>query len=240
MPRICSHISCPACAYSTSGCGPGTISVGLAKAVEPGELHGIDMEESQIELARAAAEAGGHINATFHVGDVTGLPFEDSSFDVAHCHGVLNHVPDTAAVLAEVKRVLKPSGILAAREWIAGAAIWFPPYRGPSKNLLGALIDANGGHSTMGRELKNEFAKAGFTDIVASVSCLNWSSTEEIESRYDWIRNYLEKQFAGEIIRLGLGTQDIDAFLEYLDEWKDHPGAFAANPWGEAIARKPS
>ena len=40
------------------GCGPGTISVGLAKAVEPGELHGIDMEESQIGLARAAAEAG--------------------------------------------------------------------------------------------------------------------------------------------------------------------------------------
>ena len=47
------------------GCGPGTISVGLAKAVEPGEIHGIDMEESQIGLARAAAQAGGHANATF-------------------------------------------------------------------------------------------------------------------------------------------------------------------------------
>ena len=32
------------------GCGPGTISVGLARAVEPGELHGIDIEESQIDL----------------------------------------------------------------------------------------------------------------------------------------------------------------------------------------------
>ena len=41
------------------GCGPGTISVGLAKAVEPGDLHGIDMEASQIEIARAAAAAGG-------------------------------------------------------------------------------------------------------------------------------------------------------------------------------------
>ena len=37
------------------GCGPGTISVGLAKAVEPGILHGIDMEASKIEMARAAA-----------------------------------------------------------------------------------------------------------------------------------------------------------------------------------------
>ena len=41
------------------GCGPGTITVGLAQAVNPGEVHGIDMEESQIELARAAAAAGG-------------------------------------------------------------------------------------------------------------------------------------------------------------------------------------
>ena len=53
------------------GCGPGTISVGLARAVEPGDLHGIDMEESQIGLARAAAQAGGHANATFHAGDAT-------------------------------------------------------------------------------------------------------------------------------------------------------------------------
>ena len=47
------------------GCGPGTISVGLAKAVEPGELFGVDMEASQIETAKAAAEAGGHRNAVF-------------------------------------------------------------------------------------------------------------------------------------------------------------------------------
>ena len=86
------------------GCGPGNISVGLASAVHPGELHGVDIEESQIELARAAAGAGGHDNATFHVGDVTALPFEDNSFDAAHCHAVLMHVPDTQAVLAEVKR----------------------------------------------------------------------------------------------------------------------------------------
>ena len=95
------------------GCGPGTITVGLARTVEPGEVHGIDMEESQIGMARSAAEAGGHSNANFHVGDITALPFEDNSFDVAHCHAVLMHVPDTAAVLSEVKRVLKPGGIIA-------------------------------------------------------------------------------------------------------------------------------
>ena len=112
------------------GCGPGTISVGLATAVAPGELHGIDMEESQINMARAAAKAGGHGNATFHVGDVTDLPFDDNSFDVAHCHAVLMHVPDTEATLAEVKRVLKPGGIISSREFILGSSFLEPGGRG--------------------------------------------------------------------------------------------------------------
>ena len=96
------------------GCGPGNISVGLAKAAAPGELHGVDMEESQIELARAVAAAYGRDNTIFHAGDVTNMPFEDDFFDVAHCHNVLMHIPDTGAVLAEVKRVLKPGASSAA------------------------------------------------------------------------------------------------------------------------------
>ena len=45
------------------GCGPGTISVGLAKAVAPGEMHGVDMAESSIELARSVAGSQGQGNA---------------------------------------------------------------------------------------------------------------------------------------------------------------------------------
>ena len=108
------------------GCGPGTISVGLADAVAPGELHGIDMEASQIEMARAAASAGGHENAHFRVGDATALPYEDASFDVVHCHALLTHVPDTQAVLAEAKRVLKPGGLMSARELLGSAGFMEP------------------------------------------------------------------------------------------------------------------
>ncbi len=98
------------------GCGPGTISVGLAKAVAPGEMHGVDIEASQVDMARMVASANRQDNAIFHVGDVTDLTFEDGYFDVAHCHNVLLHVPDTGAALAEVSRVLKPGGIIACRE----------------------------------------------------------------------------------------------------------------------------
>ena len=82
------------------GCGPGTISVGLAEAVAPGALLGLDMEETQVEMANAAARAGGHGNASFQAGDATDLPFDAASFDVVHCHALLNHAPGTQAVLA--------------------------------------------------------------------------------------------------------------------------------------------
>ena len=154
------------------GCGPGTISVGLATEIAPGELHGIDMEESQLNMARAAAKAGGHNNVTFHVGDVIALPFDDNFFEVAHCHAVLMHVPDTDATLAEVKRVLKPGGIISSREFILGSSFLEPGAEetAPAWATFGNLLAANGGHPQMGRELKRTFLEAGFTDVRETAS----------------------------------------------------------------------
>ena len=49
---------------------------------------------------------GGHKNLRFHVGIVGELPLDDNTFNVAHCHAVLMHLPDTQVALAEVERVL--------------------------------------------------------------------------------------------------------------------------------------
>ena len=78
------------------GCGPGFISVRLADAVAPGELYGIDMEPSQMEMAKEIAADKGCDNAWFRVADVADLPFEDGFFDVACCNDVLAYVPGEA------------------------------------------------------------------------------------------------------------------------------------------------
>ena len=163
------------------GCGPGTLSVGLARAVEPGEFHGIDIERSQVGLARSAAAAGGHTNASFQVGDVTDLPFDDNTFDVAHCHTVLNHVPDTLGALGGVKRVLKPSGIISCRELVAESCFSEPAYNlGEAWAVFAKLVAANGGHPQMGKALKSRLVKAGFADIRATASFDTFSSPEGI------------------------------------------------------------
>ncbi len=225
------------------GCGPGTISVGLATAVAPGVLHGIDVEESQINLARSAAVAGGHDNATFHVGDVTDLPFEDNSFDVAHCHAVLMHVPDTEATLSEVKRVLKPGGIISSREFILSSSFLEPGAEetAPAWETFGSLLAANGGHPQMGRELKRILLEAGFTDVRATASFDFFSSSEDVSFFHAFIMDWF---YSPEVIaaatNFGLATQEqFDEWRESLDEWKNHPGAVGAIGFGEAVATRP-
>ena len=225
------------------GCGPGTISMGLAKAVHPGELQGIDMEASQIEMARAAAAAGGHDNASFRTGDVTALPFEDDSFDAAHCHAVLMHVPDTQAVLAEVKRVLKPGGMVSCREMI-GDATFFAPDVGDLSGAMATflkLLEANRGHPQMGKELKGAMLEAGFTGIEAGASFESFGATEDVHFFHGFAAGWFFSPDVVEVItKHGLASSEqIDAWRRALDGWRDNSGAFAAIAWGETLARKP-
>ena len=201
------------------GCGLGSISVGLAKAVSPGELHGIDMEESQVELARQVAAANGLDNATFHVADVVDMPFEDDFFDVAHCHNVLMHIPDTAAVLAEVKRVLKPGGIISCREMIGESSFTHPDFGVIRKawDMFEDLLAADDGHPQMGKDLKNHILAAGFTNV-------------RVTGTFDM---YSTPAY-------GASTRELcDAIARAYDAWKDHPGALCGLGFGEVVAGKP-
>lgn len=236
------HLKPGTCALDF-GCGPGTLSVGLAKAVEPGEMHGIDMEASQIELARSAATAGGHTNAVFHVGNALELPFEDNYFDIAHCHTVLMHIPDTQAVLAEVKRVLKPGGIIASRE-LVGASCFLEPNReefDTAWQVFLRLLEANGGHPEMGKELKNAFLEAGFMDIQATLSFDSFGSAEDIAFLHSFIGGwFFMPEVVAAAIQYGLATQQIfDEVRVALDEWSEQAGAVGGLAFGECVASKP-
>ncbi len=225
------------------GCGPGSISVGLAQAVEPGELHGVDMEESQIEIARAAAAAGGHGNAHFQTGDVTDLPFEDGYFDAAHCHAVLMHVPDTERALAEVRRVLRPGGVVASREMIVDSSFLEPANEGTAEAwaTFAGLLLANGGHPQIGRELRARFHEAGFEDVRAGGSFDFFGTQGDVEFLHGFISDwfYSPKVMAA-AVALGLATQQqLDEWRADLDRWKGCDGAVGALAFGEVVARRP-
>jgi hypothetical protein len=68
------------------GCGPGSITAGLAKRAEPAETIGIDPSPSVIETARSLAEAkaGGHL--TFEVGNIYEPRFAPETFEAVFAH----------------------------------------------------------------------------------------------------------------------------------------------------------
>ena len=180
---------------------------------------------------------------TFHIGSVLELPFEDNSFDAAHCHTVLMHVPDTQAALAEVKRVLKPGGIVASRETIVASSFLEPSSQGTEAGweLFSNLLAANGGHPKMGKELKHKFLQAGLSDIQTSGSFDFFGSDEDVAFLYGFIVDWF---FLPEVIaagvKYGLATQEqFDTARQGLDQWKDRQGACGAIAFGEGIARKP-
>lgn len=226
------------------GCGPGTISVGLAKRVEPGELHGIDIAESQIEMAREAAKAGGHDNATFRVASVGDLPFEDGFFDAAHGHAILMHVSQLDEGLAELKRVLKPGGTLSLRELVANSNMYEPDPDGRLRQATGvfsSLLTANGGHPQLGNGLKRLLLEAGFEDVRATASFELFSDDEDRAFFQGFLSGwFLGPQMKDPALRYGFATEaDVEAWAETLKTWRAHPGGFAAFAWGEAVARKP-
>ncbi|MYH40881.1 MAG: methyltransferase domain-containing protein [Chloroflexi bacterium] len=225
------------------GCGPGTVSVGLARAVAPGELHGVDMEASQIELARSVAAAYGQENAVFHVADAIDLPFEDEYFDIAHCHNVLMHIPDTAAVLAEVRRVLRPGGIIACREMIAASSFTRPDFGVLTKawEMFSDLVEADDGHPQMGKDLKARLIDAGFTNVQATASIATYSSPADVAFIHaaadQW---FLAPEITEAAIKYGAATEELcDAIRDAYERWSRHPGAVCGVAFGEAVAGRP-
>jgi ubiquinone/menaquinone biosynthesis C-methylase UbiE len=97
------------------GCGPGTITSGFAVHVPQGSVTGIDLSPDIILQAQLRAD--GVSNVTFQKGDVvSGLNFDDETFDVVFCNQVLAYISDPVQALREMRRVCKKDGIVACRE----------------------------------------------------------------------------------------------------------------------------
>ena len=106
------------------GCGAGIDSLIAAKKVgSEGRVIGVDMTPSMLEKARRAARETGLENVEFRQGYAEALPVEDGWADVVISNGVLNLMPDKAATLEEMSRVLKPEGRLQIGDILVQKAV---------------------------------------------------------------------------------------------------------------------
>ena len=99
------------------GPGPGVFTVEAARRAGPeGTLHAVDIQPKMIDMVRERIREQGVKNVETHVGSALELPFENDSIDRAFLITVLPEIPNPIAALAEIKRVLKPDGIVSISE----------------------------------------------------------------------------------------------------------------------------
>jgi SAM-dependent methyltransferase len=159
------------------GCGNGAFSEMIVGRCEPAIVEGIDPSEAQLAYARTRAALR---VAEFRSGDAMALPFSDDTFDAAVMPLVIFFVPEPAKGVAEMARVVRAGGIVAAYAWDIlgggfpydglwvemremGLAVALPPSPGASR--IDAMRELWGGAGLEAIETRELIVQRTFADF---------------------------------------------------------------------------
>ncbi|KAF3384606.1 hypothetical protein F1880_003021 [Penicillium rolfsii] len=224
------------------GCGPGTITVDVASYVPQGHITGLERAGGILTQARANAAAKGVTNIDFVEGDANALSYPDNTFDVVYCHQVLQHVGDPVGMLAEMKRVAKKGGIVAARESDYGVFVWYPELPGLKEwqEVYDRVARRNGGEPNAGRILHVWARKAGLQDVRCSATMWCYASKEEVRWWSEsWVERAVSSSFATTAMEHGVaGKEDLERISEAWREWGKDQDAWISIPSAEILCFK--
>jgi ubiquinone/menaquinone biosynthesis C-methylase UbiE len=214
------------------GCGPGSITVGLAEAVAPGEVVGIDVDDQVLELARTHAAERDRQNVSFQKASIYDGSFSNESFDAVFAHQVLQHLARPLDALLQMKRVVKTGGAVAVRDGDYSSMV-FAPANGEVAEFLSlykAVARRNGGEPDAGRYLKGWLRQAGFSDI--SVATVTWTyadRTSAINWGDSWAERITQSAFAQQALGYSLATEDdLERIAVGWRRWAREDDAFFA------------
>ncbi len=223
------------------GCGPGTLTLDLARRVAPGLVTGIDAVPGVLRGAEELRRQQGVGNVRFEPGDAYELAYEDDCFDVIHLHQVLQHLADPVRALTELRRVLAPDGVLGARDSDYAGFFWFPadPLLNRWLALYHELTARNGVMADAGRELPRWARAAGFADVAVTSS--TWTFADPASCAWWgglWAERVMQSGFAEQTRDYGLSDDDeLAAIAAAWHRWAAAPDAIFVVPHVEILAR---
>ena len=132
------------------GCGSGAFTIDAARAAgQTGKVYALDIQEDMLSKLRAKLsrpENSEIRNVELIKKSAYELPFEDDSLDIVFIVTVFQEIPDKQRVLYEIKRVLRPGGILAVSEFLPDPDY---PWKSTTRKMIsneGFVIDASSGN----------------------------------------------------------------------------------------------
>jgi ubiquinone/menaquinone biosynthesis C-methylase UbiE len=223
------------------GCGPGTVTVDLARILKGGHVVGVDAAPQVLDAARE--HAAGYENVRFEEANAYELPFGDDTFDVVYAHQLLQHLSDPVAALREMKRVAKPGGLIAVRDADYAAMAWYPDSAGLAEwnTLYHEVTHAYGFEPDAGRRLFSWVQQAGFDVAHLLPSASSWCYATPADRQWwgqVWAERCVASNFAVQAQESGLAD---DVALEQLAQdwltWAQATDGWFAILHGEVIAR---
>ena len=225
------------------GCGPGSITVDLARAVAPGEAIGIDLREDALTQGRTLAWKRGIENVAFQAATVYHLPYADSAFDAAFACAVLQHLAAPLAALKELRRVLKPGGVIGIADGSSTITFRYPtnPALEAWDKLRGLEREYNTGRPPDALVLRALLREAGFTRTRASGALVTEAGLPvgSLEETRSVAQNHVIR-LRGILGKLAVAqgwatSEELERMAEALIAWGEDPDAFYARPGFTAI-----
>jgi SAM-dependent methyltransferase len=210
------------------GCGPGSITVGLGKAVGPGgTVVGVDLDPgpARVPLVRA---------------DAFRLPFPDRSFDAVFTCAMLQHLGDPLGALREARRVCRPGAVVGIADADRGGVIVEPPdpWVDRGHEVLDRLRDGTSIH--VGRQLRGLLQRAGFVDVRARSTGGGAGGPEVAALVAQQTSLFESPALADVVVERGIASRDeLAEVAAAWRRWGEDPGATLAVHWFEATGRAP-
>jgi SAM-dependent methyltransferase len=210
------------------GCGPASITVGLAEAVRPGGTAvGVDLDPgpAAVPLVRA---------------DAFRLPFPDRSFDALFSCAMLQHLADPQAALAEARRVCRPGAAVGIADADRGGVLVEPadPLLDRGHEILDRLRD--GTSIRVGRQLRGLLHRAGFVDVRTRSRGGGAGGPESAHHAEQQAATFEAPALVDVAVERGIATRgELAEIAAAWRRWGAEPGATLAVHWFEATARAP-
>jgi SAM-dependent methyltransferase len=181
-PRVGTHVLDVAC-------GTGIGGRLAAQIVGPGgRVVGLDLDDGMLAVARDGTRSPEDAPIEWHRGDAQRMPFDAATFDYVICLEGIQFFPSRLAGLREIRRVLRPGGLLVASVW--GPLHANPAYEALAEGLRAFVSDAAARLPpftlTDADEIRSAVTAAGFGRVGVSAETLTFS-VPSAEAFVEWI-----------------------------------------------------